>query len=164
MKWSKATTKAEGTTYTIEKLKGGTEYQVRVLGTKDKKCSASDPCYGENATTLPTPKVTLDKNSVTSTAFTLNVETIGYADVIYVKSSTFDEVTIYLGDDGTGSAIINAGTGFKVSYADGALTFIDAPASTQQKIQVSLSTSDGVCTTAWSKAVSVKTTKAEEMV
>nr|MCR5164048.1 fibronectin type III domain-containing protein [Thermoguttaceae bacterium] len=161
-KWKKATTKAEGTTYTIEKLKGGTEYQVRVSATKDKQYSASEACYGESATTLPTPKLTLDKTSVTSNAFKMDVESLGYADVIYVMSNTFEKVSIYL-DGGKGSAIINAGTGFSVSYEDGVLSFTGAPANTQQKVQISLATDDGVCTTSWSKAISVKTTKAEEM-
>ena len=158
-KWKKATTKAEGTSYTIQKLKGETEYQIRVSATKDKKCNASDPCYSESVTTLPTPKLTLDKTSVTSSAFKMNVETLGYANVIHVMSNTFEKVTIYL-DEGKGSAIIDAGTGFTVSYEDGVLSFTDAPANTQQKVQISLGTDDGVCTTSWSKAVSVKTAKA----
>ena len=42
-----------------------------------------------------------------------------------------------------------------VAFENGALTFANAPSNTQQKIQVNFS--NGVCTTAWSSALTVKT-------
>ena len=43
VRWTNATTTATGTSFTITRLKPGTQYQVAVLATKDQRFSASLP-------------------------------------------------------------------------------------------------------------------------
>ena len=156
-KWSNATTAATGNAYTIQKLKGGNVYQVRVLATKDNAFEASVPSDVLTAETLAAPKTAIEKNSITDDSFQLNVSNyrttnLVNATSITVKSDQFGEAVINL-EDGSGSAAFD--NGMTVALNDGALTFANAPSNTQQKVQVNFS--DGVCTTAWSAALTVKT-------
>ena len=156
-KWSNATTGATGNSYTIQKLKGGNEYKVRVLASKDNAFEASAPSEFETAETLAAPKTTLEKNSVTDGEFQLNVTNyqtanLDKATTINVKSDQCGETAINL-ENGEGSTAFE--NGMTVAFNNGVLTFAKAPSATQQKILVNFS--DGVCTTAWSQALTVKT-------
>ena len=51
-KWTNATTKATGTSFTIQKLKPGTQYLITVLATKDQWFNASEPSDAQLVTTL----------------------------------------------------------------------------------------------------------------
>ena len=158
-KWTNATTAATGNSYTIQKLKGGVEYQVRVLASKDNAFEASVPSEVKFAETLATPTTTLDKAFVTDDSFKVtvtNYQTTNLADAtaVNVTSDLFDTVTINLAN-GSGSATFD--NGMVATFENGVLTFTNAPSNTQQKIQVSF-TKDA-CTTALSNALTVKTTK-----
>ena len=157
VKWSNATTAATGNSYTIQRLKGGVEYQVRVLATKDNAFDASAPSAVLTAETLTLPKIALEKNSVKDDTFQLNITNyqttnLPKATTVNVKSDKFGSTTINL-INGSGSG--SFANGMTVLFNNGALTFANVPSNTQQKIQLNFS--KGVCTTAWSSALSVKT-------
>ena len=157
VKWTNATTAATGNSFTIQKLKGGSVYQVRVLASKDNVFEASLPSEVLTAETLAAPKTALNSTSVKDDSFQVNVtnyqnSNLVKATSINVKSDQFGETVINL-ENGAGSAAF--GNGMTVAFNNGALTFANAPSNTQQKIQVNFS--DGVCTTAWSAALTVKT-------
>ena len=159
-RWTNAATGATGNSYTIQRLKGGVEYQVRVLATKDKAFEASDPSEVLRAETLALPKIALERNSVKDDSFQVNVTNyqttnIPKATILNVKSDKFGEAAIEV-NGGKGTATLNDGV--TVSFDNGALTFTNVPSATQQKIQVNFNA--GTCTTAWSSALSVKTAKA----
>ena len=160
VKWSNATTGATGNIYTIQKLKGGNLYQVRVLATKDNKFNASDPSYVLATETLATPKVVVVKNSVTSSSFQIQVTNyydtnLVLARTLKIKLDKYGEKAISL-EDGVHPVIFS--DGMTATFRNDTLTFENAPANTQLKIQLQLS--NGFCTTAWTSAVSVKTAKA----
>ena len=157
-KWTNATTKATGNIFTIQKLKGGNEYRIRVFATKDKQFEASAVSNDLPAETLALPKTALDKKSMTSSSFNLNVTNyygtnLKEAPMLNIVSDKFGSATINL-QHGTGSGSFDY-SGMTVTFAYGTLTFTNVPVGIQQKLQINAS--DGVCTTAWSKAVSVKT-------
>ena len=157
-KWTNATTGATGNSYTIQRLKGGVEYQVRVLATKDAAFEASAPSGVLSAQTLTLPKTVLDKASVKDDTFKLNVTNYATSNLVNaptlnVKSDKFGEAAIAI-QNGSGSATFE--NGMVAAFENGALTFTNVPSNTQQKIQVNFS--DGVCTTAWTAALTVKTT------
>lgn len=159
VKWTNATTVATGNSFTIQRLKGGNEYQVRVLASKDGAFEASTPSDTLTAETLALPKLALEKNSVTDDAFQVNVTNfqttnLTEAAVVNVTSNQFGTAVI---DLQTGAVLTGFTNEMTVSFADGALTFANVPASTQQKIQVSFTL--GPCTTALSQALTIKTTK-----
>ncbi|MCR5163529.1 MAG: fibronectin type III domain-containing protein [Thermoguttaceae bacterium] len=159
-KWSNATTGATGNSFLIQKLKGGNVYHVRVLATKDNAFNASAASAVLDAETLATPKMALVKASLTSSAFQISVanyagSNLGTATALNVRSDLFGDVVIIV-VNGAGSTTF--GNGMTVAFENGTLTFDNAPANTQQKIQISFG--NGVCTTAWSAALSVKTAKA----
>ena len=160
VKWSNATTGATGNSFTIQRLKGGTVYQVRVLATKDNAFEASTPGEALVAETLALPKIALEKASLKDDTFQLNVT--NYQSTNLVKAAKVNVTSDKLGtavielQNGTGSATFTNGT--TVAFANGALTFAEVPSNTQQKVQVSF-TMDA-CTTALSQAVTVKTTVA----
>lgn len=159
-KWTNATTSATGGSYTIQRLKGGVEYQVRVFATKDSAFEASAPSVALPAQTLTLPKIAAVKNSVTDDSFSVNVtnyqnSNLDKATTLNVKSDKFGEAALAL-QNGTGSAVFS--NGMTAAFENGVLTFTDAPSATQQKIQINFS--DGVCTTAWSQALTIKTAKA----
>lgn len=158
-KWSNATTGATGNAYTIQKLKGGNNYQVRVLATKDNAFNASAASAVLEAETLATPKMALVKGTVTSYSFQISVANYAATNLVNattlnVRSDKFGDVVIIV-VNGAGSATF--GNGMTVAFENGSLTFECAPANTQQKIQISFG--NGICTTAWSSALSVKTAK-----
>ena len=160
-KWTNATTSATGNSFTIQRLKGGNKYQVRVLASKDSAFEVSAPSEVLVAETLALPKVALEKNFVTDDTFLLNVTNCQNTNLA-TKATMVNVVTDKLGtavielQNGTGSAIFD--NGMNVAFADGALLFTDAPSSTQLKVQVSFA--NETCTTALSQAVTVKTAKA----
>ena len=161
VKWKTATTATTGNSYTIQKLKGGKEYKVRVLATKDKVFESSLPSEELTAETLIAPKTAIEKNSIKVNSFQLNVTNyqttnLVKATSITVKSDKYGETVINL-ENGEGSATFDD-SDVTVAFENGKLTFTNVPSATQQKIQVNFS--DGVCTTAWSKALKIKTTKA----
>ena len=160
VKWSNATTGATGNAYTIQKLKGGVEYQVRVLASKDKAFEASLPSSAQlpNPVTLATPKTALDKASLTSNSFKVNVTNYNDTNLtgttkVEVAYNAVDTISIDL-ENGSGSKMSGDMT---VTFENGILTFTGVPSYTSQKIQVRFT--DGVCTTAWSNALSFKTAK-----
>ena len=160
VKWKNATTSAKGNSYTIKGLKGGTEYKVRVLATKDSAFNASEPSEKLTTETLLAPKTALDKATLTDDAFKLNVtnyqgSNLVNATTVNLTSDKFGNAVIEL-HNGTGSA--KFANGMTVNFANGALTFANVPIATQQKIQLNFS--NGVCTTAYSKALTIKTKKA----
>ena len=155
-KWTNATTKATGNSYTIQKLKGGNEYRIRVLATKDKQFEASAVSNDLPAETLALPKTALDKKTMTSSSFKLNVTNyygtnLTKATTLNVLSDKYGTTSINLQNGGSASFAY----GMTVTFSNGALTFTNVPVGIQQKLQINVS--NGVCTTAWSKAVSVKT-------
>ena len=157
VKWTNATTAATGNAYTIQKLKGGVEYQVRVLATKDNAFDASAPSDVLTAETIALPKIALEKNSVQDDSFQLNVTNyqntnLANVSTANVKSDKFGTTVVFL-LNGSGSA--SFANGMTVSFNNGAMTFANVPSNTQQKIQVSFR--EGPCTTAWSQALTVKT-------
>ena len=157
-KWTNATTGATGNSFTIQRLKGGNVYQVRVLATKDNAFEASAPSEVLTAETLTAPKTAIEKNSIKDDSFQVNVTNypttnLVKATSITVKSDKFGETAIAI-QNGSGSATFE--NGMVAEFENGALTFTNVPSNTQQKIQVNFS--DGVCTTAWSAALTVKTT------
>ena len=161
VKWSNATTGATGNSFTIQRLKGGIEYKVRVLATKDNSFEASAPSDVLNAETLTLPKIALEKNSVTDDSFKVNVtnyqnSNLVKATAINVKSDRFGTATIYL-QNGSGTASFS--NGMLVAFNNGSLSFAKAPSATQQKIQLSFV--KDVCETAWSQALTIKTTIAK---
>ncbi|MCR5163348.1 MAG: fibronectin type III domain-containing protein [Thermoguttaceae bacterium] len=160
VKWTNATTGATGNSFTIQRLKGGNEYQVRVLASKDGAFEASVPSDVMTAETLALPKLALERNSVTDDAFTVSVTNfqttnLTGAAVVNVTSNQFGTAVI---DLQTGAVLTGFTNEMTVSFADGALTFANVPANTQQKIQVSFTLD--ACTTALSQALTVKTTLA----
>lgn len=160
VKWSNATTSATGNSFTIQKLKGGFVYQVRVFASKDKMFEASAVNNVLSAETLALPKVTLDKASITDDSFRLNVtnylnSNLTRASVMKVTSDKLGTTSIIL-QNGAGSASFTGGGA--VTFNNGLLTFTNVPSNTQQKIQVCFVL--GTCTTAWSQALTVKTTLA----
>ncbi|MBR0236464.1 MAG: fibronectin type III domain-containing protein [Thermoguttaceae bacterium] len=157
VKWTTATTAATGNAYTIQKLKGGVEYQVRVLATKDNAFDASAPSDVLTTETLALPKIALQKNSVQDDSFQLNVTNyqntnLVNATTINVKSDKFGTTVVFL-LDGQGSATFS--NGMTVNFNNGAMTFANVPSNTQQKIQINFK--EGACTTAWSSALTIKT-------
>ena len=158
VKWSNATTGATGNSFTIQRLKGGVEYKVRVLATKDNSFEASAPSDVLITETLALPKTTIVKNSVKDDSFQVNVtnyqnSNLVKAAAINVKSDIFGTATIYL-QNGAGTASFS--NGMLVAFNNGALSFAKVPCVTQQKIQLSFVY--GVCETAWSQALTIKTT------
>ncbi|MBR0191256.1 MAG: fibronectin type III domain-containing protein [Thermoguttaceae bacterium] len=156
-KWTTATTRATGTSWTIKRLKGGNNYKIRVFATRSKQFESSLVSNELETELLALPKTAVDKKSMTSNSFKLNVT--NYADtnlmkatVLNVMSDKYNIVAINL-TDGRGAATFTGG--MSVTFVNGSLTFANAPGKTTQKIQVRFT--DGVCTTAWNKAVSVKT-------
>ena len=160
VKWSNASTGATGNSFTIQRLKGGMVYQVRVLATKDNTFEASAASEALVAETLALPKIALEKTSLKDDTFQLNVT--NYQSTNLVKAAKVNVTSDKLGtavielQNGTGSAIFTNGT--TVAFANGALTFAEVPSNTQQKLQVSFTLAD--CTTTLSQAVTVKTTAA----
>lgn len=71
-RWTTVSSRVSGTSYTIRKLTGGTEYQIRVFATKDRAflaSSASEVTSGSTATTLlSVPKITRVSSKVSGTA------------------------------------------------------------------------------------------------
>ena len=161
VKWSNATTGATGNSFTIQRLKGGMVYQVRVLASKDNAFDASEPSDVLVAETLALPKVTLDKASLKDDTFQLNVT--NYQTTNLVKATAMNVVTDKFGtavvelQNGAGSAAFD--NGMNVAFENGVLLFTEAPSNTQMKIQLSF-TMDA-CTTALSQALTVKTTVAQ---
>lgn len=160
VRWTNATTGATGNSFTIQRLKGGSEYQVRVLASRDGAFEASTPSDVLIAETLALPKLALVKNSLTDDAFQVDVTNyqttnLTEAAVVNVTSDKFGTAVLEI-QNGTGLAgFTNEMT---VSFADGVLTFANVPANTQQKIRISFTL--GACTTALSQALTVKTTLA----
>ncbi len=134
------------------------EYQVRVLATKDAAFEASTPSGVLSAQTLTLPKTVLDRTSIKDDTFKLNVTNYATSNLVNaptlnVKSDKFGETAIAI-QNGSGTATFE--NGMVAAFENGALTFTNVPSNTQQKIQVNFS--DGVCTTAWTAALTVKTT------
>ncbi|MCR5162553.1 MAG: fibronectin type III domain-containing protein [Thermoguttaceae bacterium] len=157
VKWTNATTAATGTAFTIQKLKGGNLYQVRVLATKDSAFEASEVSDVLEAETLALSKAVLDKTSVTDDAFQMKVTNytttnLVTAEALNVVTDKFGTVAIAL-ENGTGLAVFE--NGMTAEFTNGALTFTNAPSNTALKVQISFTKAD--CTTALSAAVSVKT-------
>lgn len=157
VKWVTATTGATGNSFTIQRLKGGYEYQVRALATRDGSFEASAPSDALTAETLALPKIALARNSLTNDAFTLNVTNfqttnLAKAEAVNVTSDQFGAVVIEL-QNGSGSATL--GNGMTVTFANGALTFTNVPANTRQKIRIGFTLE--TCATALSQALTVKT-------
>ena len=158
VRFNREVSRREGVT--IQRLKGGMVYQVRVLATKDNAFDASTPSEALVAETLMLPKIALEKTSLKDDTFQLNVTNYQNTNLVKaakvnVTSDKFGTAVIEL-QNGTGSAIFTNGT--TVTFANGALTFAEVPSNTQQKLQVSFTLAD--CTTALSQAVTVKTTAA----
>ena len=163
VKWTNATTGATGNSFTIQKLKGGNQYQVRVLATKDSTFEASDPSDVLTAEMLTLPVTVLNKTSVKDDTFQLNVTNyqttnLTKAVVMNVVTDKFGTAEIEL-QNGAGSATFDGG--MAVAFENGTLTFTNVPSSTQMKVQVNFALD--ACTTALSKALTVKTTIAPYM-
>lgn len=157
VKWTNAATGATGNSYTIRRLKGGCEYQVRVLASRDGAFNASEPSDVLTAGTLAVPKLALERGSLTLDAFTVNVTNyrttnLTEARVVTVTSDRFGTAVIDL-QTGVGGADFEGG--MTVVFEDGALTFTNVPAGTLQKIRVSFTR--GECTTNLSQTLTVKT-------
>ena len=158
VKWTNATTAATGNSFTIQKLKGGNMYQVRVLATKDGAFEASAPSDVLMAETLALPVTALDKTTVQDDTFQVSVTNypttnLLKAAAVNVTTDQFGTAQIWLRNN-AGSA--NFENGMAVAFENGALTFTNAPSNTQMKVQVSFALD--ACTTALSKALTVKTT------
>ncbi len=156
-KWTTATTQATGNSWVIQRLKGGNEYKIRVFATKSKQFESSLVSNELETELLALPKLAVDKKSVTNRTFQVDVTNylntnLTKATALNVLSDQYGTVIINL-QNGTGSAVFSGG--MSITFVNGTLMFANAPAKTLQKFQVRFT--DGVCTTAWSKAVSVTT-------
>ena len=145
-RWTTATTFAKTTSYTITRLKASTEYQIRVLATKDWNFLASDPSETVTATTYPSaPKFAIARLSVNRAdtkddKFQINVTNYASSnlktlcDAIDVTCGT-ETIKIIL-EETTKTGTGEFTSGLKVAFADGLLTFTDAESNTMYRIAV----------------------------
>lgn len=96
-KWSNATTKAIGNSFTVTKLKGGTSYEFRVFATKDNTFLASGFSNALTATTFPSaPKIaSVVSKTVKTAVLTWNVPTgVQKFDLRYCLKGTSNWQTV----------------------------------------------------------------------
>ncbi len=96
-RWTSASTRAAGNSFTIMKLSGGTEYQIRVFATKDRAFLASDFSEITTATTFLTAPKTPGASAKGSGTVQLSWKGISGADayqIAYCVSKTGEWVYV----------------------------------------------------------------------